>query len=287
MAIPLFFNNEIGFVDREEGIQALLKAASAYQSLHKHFAGMTSHKGMGGELRLFRENEIEYRLKDCLPFLEKTDKEKVCLLLSSLSKGLIIDETAFAECENWIVFEIGIPSPFMEYAARNTGILLSVATAECWKQHFFTFQENDRKLPNLWGQDDLSQLTAWIHDQQTKIGSYLAILKDQFNCRFCFSTLSNTMLDSTEWKVVLELFRRSQKQNYEPTPSGYPTKGLSGFATKYGAMVELRHQSSGLRIFLVATQNGPFVGGIYKKGMGVSQHDAINRAHIRINTYTW
>jgi len=203
MSIPLFFNSETGAADREGGLRALLCTAKAYQTLNKHFDRVTFQRGNGGELIVFWDGEIAYRVKDCVIQSQKEERAKLLLLLNSLNKGIMVDNDVLEECENWTIRELGLPSPFMEYAARNDGMLLSVATADDWKLDFFTFQENDIKLPNLWGQDDLTPLTAWIYVRVAKENNYLSILENRFDCQFCNASVSNAMLTSSEWEIVL------------------------------------------------------------------------------------
>jgi hypothetical protein len=165
---------------------------------------------------------------------------------------------------------------------------LSFATSTCWKTDFIEFEGQEKeRLPNIYGQEDLSTINSWIMQWRDKKNSFIDKLKEKFNAIICKGI--DLHFTQNQEKQILNAFTTARKDKYQP---GHvcALKAWKG-RTKYGTLLELRPK--GIRVFFVYYGEKVIIGGSYIKGAGNDNNleskaaqkaiQAINNEHIRIS----
>lgn len=286
----LYFNSEVGdAITKKKACDAITATANSYyEFIRKCKSVKISAISNISEFRLYYTGDYGITIKELLHLLDESSKNMILIMLKALSNGKKLNsEFLEKESENWEIQGIGCCSPLLEYAAKNEGIMLTIATTPDWEQDFFHFnKKEDIKLPNIWGQEDLSHAFAkyQYHLKQSK--NYEDFLLFKYQCKLCNGAIKKTDLVDNEWRCLLELMERAANCSFTPTSTTYPIKSLAPIKNIHGTLLELKHDS-GIRFFLTKGKQGPIIGGYYKKTMGISQKNAIDRANTRINSFNY
>ena len=287
----VYFNTEIGQAESvERGAQALLQTANVYYRMKQH---CTDIQRECNNLNMFciakDASGFKYNFKDCIKILQMQDSKKIILMMHGIARGTVLEPSRFEHLDEWIVEQLGVHSPLMEYAAKQNGMLLTIAVTDDWKHGFFTFGAGvSQKLPNLWGQEDVSPLEKWLESWYEKYCSPLeGLLRKCADLTLCRGALSEDDFTSRQWNDVAQHFIRARARDY--AEDGKLIKNLLPNETKYGPLYELRLLGDGIRILFSLRERKPIVGGYYRYGMGEDRirdsrsRTAITRINVQID----
>ena len=266
----VYFNTETGQAENiERGTQALMQTADVYHRIKKHFTTIYRDYHNFNVFYIASDTSgFKYNIKACLPGLSSHDSDKVKLMLYGITRGSMLEPQNLELLDEWIVEQLDVHSPLMEYAAKQNGMLLTIAVTDDWKHDFFTFkQEASRKLPNLWGQKDISPFEQWLESWYEKYCSPLeGLFRNCGDLTICHRALPEDAFTSQEWRNIAQHFIRASKRNYAVDRD--LIKNLLPHKTKYGPLHELRLVSDGIRILFSLREGKPIVGGYYRYGTG-------------------
>ncbi|MCL2324965.1 MAG: hypothetical protein FWC40_00460 [Proteobacteria bacterium] len=288
--MELYFNPYPGPAQSmEDGIQLVVNAADALFRLQKSLqkillSGTFSNAEFDrpSNFVLIREAQSTFRIQDTFNKAKAGEREKIRLLLNVLSKGKVISLNDVECVEDWVIKSVGAPAPVLEIAAKNRAIALTIPTEPEWRVDRIEFDNRDDFLHNLWGQKDLSQLTAHCADSLT---NPIERFSARYAAIFCDGAL-NSAPEHSLWDSF-GFFQNMDKAKAR----GYHVDSdlIKNVAdTKHGTLLELRCYGFGQRIFFVFRKNAMpaiLIGGFYEKNGGTSQNTAINDAQERINQY--
>lgn len=286
----IYFNTEIGqSTNIRDGIRALLQTADIYYRMKNHCSNIYRECNNARSICIVREkNGYKYNTDECIKTIYKDNKniDKIKLLFHCIDRGKVIEPQCLENLDNWVVEQLGVHSPLMEYAVKKNGMLLTIAVTNDWKCDFFTFSQRDSyKLPNLWGQNDTRLLEKWIDEWYKKHNSpHEELFRHCKNIILCQEALPENDFTSQQWKNIIQRFKQAHKMNY--TVDNKLIKNLRQNQTKYGSLYELRLYDDGIRIFFSLQNRNPIVGGyyLYSTGEKVRTKNSKN-AVIRINTH--
>jgi hypothetical protein len=280
---------------REESIRLAVRTMDALLRLKKEYNDLSLKSSQAaGDLPpsnfiLFRKADNGFSLSDVIHKTTGKEHDMLLLLLIFFSKGKIIKDSELLNVEDWIVSAVDAPAPVLELAAKNKAIALTIPTEAEWCDDPLGFKGREDKLHNLWGQENIS---AIIKHCQYSIKNSPERFSVRFDAVFCHNAL-NSAPDFTLWddygffqkmEICKEKYYKADKYNLKHTKGGE--------RTKFGALLELKANSSGYRIFFVHRKNySPeiLVGGFYKKGTGddrKAQGIAIDNAKRNIDKYS-
>ena len=253
----VYFNTEIGQAESVKiGVQALLLAAEVYKVLNHHCEQNYRDCPDASMVCIVRdEHGFPHSLKDCVRSMPKQSLDKVMPLVYGLNRSVVIEAEEFDDLEGWIVEQFGVHSPLLEYAAKRRGMLLTVAVTDDWKHNFFTFHpHSSERVPNLWGQQDVSPIEAWLDAwYQEHNAPHEELLRRCDDLVLCRRALPEDDFTQQEWVNIVEHFERARARKYEVDNS--LIKDLLPNVTKHGPLYELRLYSGGIRILFALRKN--------------------------------
>ena len=285
----VYFNTEIGQAESlEHGAQALLQTANVYYRMKKHCTTIYRDCYNLNAFCIVKDTaDFKYNLKDCISTLSKHDFNKVILMMHGIDHGTVLESQHFERLDEWVVEQLGVHSPLMEYAAKQNGMLLTIAVTDDWKHAFFTFGPGvSRKLPNLWGQEDVSPIEKWLESWYEKYCSPIeGLIRYCADLTLCHRALPEDAFTLQEWNNVAQHFVRACARDY--AEDGKLIKNLLPHETRYGPLYELRLLGDGVRILFALRERKPIVGGYYRYGAGGNRARDINSrtAITRINVH--
>lgn len=288
----IFFNPYPGAAaDIDTGKQILVKTALAVETLRSSIVDAFNPEGDGpiSNFTLVRDSSIgcQLNINDLLPSIGGQERTVVSRFYSLFSRGRVLSKEMLDDYDKLTFKVLDTPAPVLEFAIKNDGITASFATEQIWKNDFLEFVEIEHKLPNVWGQEDLTQITAWIEDWYQRNNGYIEELKRKFDADICKGSIKSGDLCKTEWDIIFEKISEARERNYDV--DGYMVKDVD--ITSYGPMKQIKHEGTGLRLYLSISGDRIIVGGLYKKGTGslktekIVQGKAIIKARNKINDY--
>jgi hypothetical protein len=291
--MDIYFNPYPGAAkDEDTGIKCAVKTADALTRLKRNLSDISLRGVSPGDdidmapskFVLIKAADTELSIGDIIFKASAAERDKLKLLLQTFSKGRIIDSGDLGDIEDWIVTNIGAAAPILELAAKRKAIALTFPTESVWCVDILNFEGRSENLPNLWGQDDISEVTGYCIRSLRNARERFAV---QFAAEFCGDVL-NTAPDSLYWEAYNFFYymKRASERSYAVDFDLIKNVG----STKYGSLLELRCHESAYRIFFVYRNNLPIkvlIGGFYRKGAGggKGQNEAIRNACKRINAY--
>jgi len=289
--MEIFFNPYPGATqNRDVGIQCILDVADALLCLRNGLNDdLLSVCSVDNDLSLsnfiiIREAYATLQIHDVLRYVKDRNIDKIKLLLQWFSKGKIIDSNDMTNIENWILKNIGTAAPILEFAAKKSGIALTIPTEPMWRVDIIEFEGRKEILHNLWGQKDLSVIREHCINAINNVQERFSV---RYNAKFCEGAL-NSAPENRFWDE-LGIFRQMDKaKKCRYTPDNVLIKKLENCETKYGPLYELRCLSTGLRLFFVVIDNASteiLVGGFYQKSKGIKQNEAIDNVCKRIDKH--
>lgn len=283
----IYFNTEIGQAENAENAKlALLQTAKTYSRVKQHCSAIYQECHDVLSICLIHdEHGFYHSLKDCFRSIPKENSE-VKLMIYGLSKGTRIDVQEFNNLEGWLVDELDVHSPLMEYATKRKGMLLTIAVTNDWKCDFFTFREQSCQLPNIWGQENINRIEQWIESWYIMYNSHSAeLLRNCNDIILCPGALPEETFTHKEWINIGEHFRRVRERDY--TVDNSLMKHLLPNKTKHGPLYELRLVGDGIRILFSLRESKPIIGGYYRYGTGESlvRDNNSKTAITRINAH--
>ncbi|MDR1533488.1 MAG: hypothetical protein LBU64_00080 [Planctomycetota bacterium] len=292
--MEIYFNPYPGAAkSEEEGIALTVNAADALLRLQKQCSD-TPLVGRFSEMRgdlppsrfiLVRKEGVPAGIEQLIYRVNSSEREKIKFLLTMFSKGQIIAEEDVGDTENWIVSVVGAAAPVLELAAKRNAMALTVSAEKEWRVDVICFDNHENKLPNIWGQVDISGLTTHCIKSMTNARERFSA---QFNARFCDGAL-HAAPDARQWENCgyFQCMGRAKKQGYAVDANLMRNVGH----TNHGTLLELRCYGTGHRIFFAYRRGiSPevLIGGFYQKGIGddaTAQNNAIRNAIRRIDSY--
>ncbi|MDR3244619.1 MAG: hypothetical protein LBT79_07710 [Elusimicrobiota bacterium] len=283
----IYFNSDVGCANKFEiGKNCVIDAAKALFVLDKELG--CAYIEYSTEIRSFKiaqENGVAKYIQDIFPVINKERGANIDILrylLEKFSKGNKVNPQKYNE---WIIDELDLNSPILECAVKNNAMSLSFAADGFWKKDFIKFKRQDKQLPNIWGQKNLSPIKNWIEQWYKNNDDFTEILKREFNIKFCQQVENDFIFNASQQDKIISILSNAKNANYQ-----YVREQLElwkGDETDIGALKELRMVSDGIRIFLVYHNKELIIGGICKKS-GQSdklQQKAARKAVERINLY--
>jgi hypothetical protein len=292
--MEIYFNPYPGVAKNEtDGMQCIIKVADAFARVKKELRKIPLTGRSPGEdvdvspsdFVLIRDVGVELRLGDIFHKATSSERTKFQLLLQTFSRGRVIDAEDFGGVDNWVVANIHAPAPVLVLAAQNKAIALTIPTETEWCVDILCFDERTETLHNLWGQEDVSEITEYCIE-------LLKNVTERFSARFkaiFYEGVLNDAPNVAYWEHwgFFQNMERAQKRNYVVDDDLIKNVGV----TRSSILLELRMYGSGYRI-LFAYRKGMFpeilVGGFYKKGTGddhKAQSKSIKDAKKRIDNY--
>lgn len=291
--MDIYFNPYPGAAkSEEEGRNIAVRAADALFRLRKECRGVSLSgcvSGISGDLPsefvLIRKDGVSSGISDILYKTQNAEREKLRLLLVMFSEGRVIGEENFHDTEDWIVSGIGTAAPVLEIAVKRNALALTISAEEEWRVDLLCFDNRDKKLHNIWGQDDISAITAHCIDSLTNVPERFTV---RFKAKFCEGAL-HSAADFQLWEKngYFQNMERAKSRDY--AVDGNLIKSVGH--TNHGTLLELRCYGAGQRIFFVYRRGSApevVIGGFYQKGIGketTAQDKAILDATNRINSY--
>lgn len=262
---PLYLNPETGpCASMDELKDALRKAVRAYNDIRDYADGVYLEAENPGNLVVAHDNGQPVYLRDVFWRLRKEDPrlfQEVSPFVQALLHGHVVPPK---EDGSGALKGIGHPSPFLELASEDEGLVLSISCDPYWHTDFIEF-EDGRKLPNIWGQDDIGQnqdLQEWLDSYYPKHANMHTIEKD-FNVEFCSPEVENSTFTESEWGKIYKTFEIARKLKY--LPNGKSVKKWKGSPH----LIYMRHKENkgnfSIRIFFVKRNNTVYAGEIYRK----------------------
>jgi hypothetical protein len=147
------------------------------------------------------------------------------------------------------------------------------------------FDKRTETLHNLWGQEDISEITKYCIESLENITERFMV---HFNTVFCNGAL-NSAPNINNWERFgyFRTMKKAKEQGYNVDGDLIKNKSMPK-TKKYGSLLELRMMGPGHRIFFVHRQGlNPeiLIGGFYQKNQSISQNEAIQNAKNRIDDY--
>jgi len=296
--MEIYFNPYSGAAKtEEEGLFLAIRTADTLLRLKKECSGVALYGNTfdsksdlpPSKFVIVRNQGIDFSIGVLIYKTKNAEREKLRLLLDFFSKGKILDNDELLKYDDWIVSVINAPAPILGLAAKNKAITLTIPTEPEWEINTFSFNGREETLHNLWGQNDISAIISHCVESIKDIPERFSV---QFNAKYCGNALKFAP-DFALWEEFgfFQIMENARKLKYKPNKD--LIKFVQGIEkTKYGALLELRHITSGCRIFLVHREgHSPeiLIGGFYKKGTGddsKAQNQAIQNAKRYIDEYS-
>lgn len=283
----IYFNPYPGSVDDLMiGKEKFIATAEALHEIRRHvriFYNPEADTPIGGFtlIREGRTGEI-YRLTDTIRLFTGRQRELARLFIQLFSRGQAVVDEDLQICDDWELTCLSTPAPILEYALRNKGIVATVATEEEWETDFLSFVESEEKLPNIWGQRDLGQLSAWIEEWNKIHLDYVTRLEREYGVVICDGAMRSYPPAPSEWHFVFKMLKKATETNF--AHDGDQIKDVDTLTS--GSLKQLRHLGSGIRVYVV-NDNPLLLGGFFKKGQGNlnAQNKAIKKAGERVESY--
>lgn len=271
--------------DISSGKQNVLRAAISLQRLQEDIGSYYIDSKIELEdYVIAKENDRDVFFRE-LFYLEKghntEDITKLNYILAKFNKceKINIEET---EC-NYRLEELNISSPILEKAFKDDAMVFSFASESYWEEDFLSFENQNERLPNIWGQEDLSSLKEWIEEFNRRKSSFSERLEREFNAVICCDIPSNL---GREGKIkILNALTTAKAINHKPGQAEI-LQVWQGSRTDYGSLLELRPQ--GIRVFYIYYDGKIAIGNFYFKGSGNDMHlerKAAKKAIKRINAH--
>jgi hypothetical protein len=213
----IFFNPYPGAAsDIDTGKQILVKTALAVEKLRSFIVEAVNPEGDGpiSSFTLVRDPSIgcQLNINDLLPSIGGHERAVVSRFYSLFSRGRVLSKEMLDGYDKLTFKVLDTPAPVLEFAVINDGITASFATELIWQNDFLEFVETEHKLPNVWGQEDLSQITTWIEDWYQRNNGYIEELKRKFDADICKGSIKSGDLCKTEWDIILKKYLSQEKE---------------------------------------------------------------------------
>lgn len=214
---------------------------------------------------------------------EGRDKDLIIWFCIQFDKGTRIEEGRLATSSGWLLRESELPVPALGYALNQNGIAVTVSDDTDWLLDFFELvheesRNEQRCLPNVYGQDRLDVILSWIKDWKRINLNFEQYLYEEFGVTFCPGSTNYSYPNEFEKTNVIKSFEEAKVLSY--CVDGNTVKS---FSTKYGCIFELRSYSDGFRVFYALKDGKPVIGGFYKKSGALSQNKAGENAAGRLS----
>ena len=254
----LFLNSEVGACkDKDHAIKCVSRALSAYILLKKHITDICNEKDIINNLILFFEKEKSFYIHDMFRMVDKETRNNLQIFTNALLHGAIVDPPTEGEKT---LKGLGLPSPLLEYALEQKGMVLSFANSPYWETDFIEFNEDTSVLPNIWGQNDFHQINSWLDAYYQEIESFEGIQR-RFNVVFCCDNITEVTFTPSQWSLIYNTFAKAQEKNFSLCPPFI--KQWEGLPILY--IRDKQHSSFTLRIFFIKKEEKIYVGEIYHK----------------------
>lgn len=256
---PLFINPETGQCDDEKkALKAISRTLRAYIAIKHHVSSLNHHRDCLATLALYCVRGRPVSIFELSQKFGKNDRTLWNIFLEALSHGNIIE---IPEKSSKTLKGLDLPSPLLEYAAAKKGMALSFATDSYWENDFILFNEDDKSLPNIWGQTDLHSITAWLKTFYRENESHFNAIQKNFNVCFCCNNIDSLSFTGNQWELIYDAFDKASKYNFEVFPP--LIKRWDSSPLLY--IRERNHTSFTIRIFFVKCKDRIYVGDIYHK----------------------
>jgi hypothetical protein len=228
---------------------------------------------------IFIRDDIPNYMQQIVSAAQASDKNKLITFLQMLSKGKKINIAEHPDIEHWVVKELEINAPLLELAVKRNGIAVTIPTSQGWAVDLIEFNGHNEKLPNLWGQAEISALMAHYISSLENAKERFAF---RFNASFCDGAL-NDAPDVRDWDKYGFFIKmeKAKQRNYIVDNDLLSDVGR----TILGRLCELRCYGEGRRIFFVRIKSNILIAGFYSKASGISQEQAIQKAIKRVNRH--
>jgi hypothetical protein len=288
MLPDIYFNSDVGPADNFElGMQCVINTAIALRGLKEEIGN--GHILYSIEIKSFpiaNETGTPKYIQDIFNTVSKNYPHKEHIdylkyLLVKFSSGKIeINSPAVLTLEG-----LEASSPVLEHALNENAMALSFATDGYWKKHFIKFTNSEKKLPNIWGQEDFTEIKEWLRSWHDTQSAFTENLKRKFNTIFCGNVESNFAFAQDEQTSIINALNSAQRIGYECGQIA-ELRAWQGEETIFGKLKELRVLGKGIRIFFINKDNGIIIGGCCRKGRGQTtklQKKEANKAIKKIN----
>lgn len=251
--------------DISSGKQNVLRAAISLQCLQEDIGSYYIDSKIELEdYVIAKENDRDVFFRELFYLEQGQNTENITKLdciLEKFNKGekINIEET---EC-NYRLEELNISSPILEKAFKDDAMVFSFASESYWEEDFLSFENQNERLPNIWGQEDLSSLKEWIEEFNRRKSSFSERLEREFNAVICCDIPSN--LGREGKGKILDALTTAKEINHQPGQTGI-LRAWQGARTDYGSLLELRPQ--GIRVFYIYYDGKIVIGNFYFKGSG-------------------
>jgi hypothetical protein len=280
----IYFNSETGVAaDIHKALNCIVRAVDCLQRLEKSISpdyliesGVTI---TSFPMFIDSSGSIQY-IQRIFQIAKGKDVDYLHYIVEKFKKSKLFIPNIESD---WIVETIGTSSNLLHYVALNQGMILTFASDRIWEIDFIIFTSHEEKIPNIWGQKDITDLLSWLKNRPNKRNSYLDELQRLYHVIICGSCVENINFNNQDWGIIFDKFRLAEQRRFIPDGDLIKKMGDS----KAGALCELI-VTGNLRLFFVNQDGQILVGAKYFKGHGddhTAQNKAVKMATQRINAY--
>lgn len=262
----LYFNSlPYPATDISSGKQNVLRAAISLQCLQEDIGSYCiDSKITLKDYVIAKENDRDVFFSELFYLERGHNTENITKLEYILTKFNTGKKISIEEIEcNYKLEKLNISDPILEKAFKDDAMVFSFASESYWEKDFLSFENQNEKLPNIWGQKDLSSLKKWIEEFNRRKSSFSERLEREFNAVICCDIPSN--LGREGKGKILDALTTAKEINHQPGQTGI-LRAWQGARTDYGSLLELRPQ--GIRVFYIYYDGKIVIGNFYFKGSG-------------------
>ncbi len=276
----VYFNTEVGSCESQGHAQkCVLQTAETLKRLDQHVETCLQGEECGMKsLTLYLNNAIPKYFSDLWPILEGKNKELARYVLQKFGSGKYVVDIPEA---SWIVEGLGVPSDIIEYVANENGMLLTFASHSVWEKDFMTFVDRSGKVPNIWGQEDVSCFDDWLKDWYENKKQYYERIVHSYNVIFCDERIKKQFSPS-QWHDIADSIKAAFDVGFRRTRELVEIWENNLYYIRRG-----NHSNFTIRIFFEHYKDTILIGTIYHKTTDSNrkERDAAIRAQNVIKAY--
>jgi hypothetical protein len=255
--------------DTSSGERALVATAEAVVELKKYLDQF--HNPVGDipirEFVLYRDTHsgAQQTIPSVIHSLKGRERELVKRFLLLFDRGQALTADDLNVCRDCVLSGLNIPAPVLEYALRREAMAASLATEREWERDFLEFEGQEKSLPNIYGQSELTPLRAWIEQWHKRYADFRTRLEKTCGLAICQGAMREYAPAPSEHEPAVSVIQKAIERDF--ADDGYLVKDV--LSLEIGTLKQIKHKGSGIRVYIgVVPGLTPCLAGFYKKGQG-------------------
>ena len=171
--------------------------------------------------------------------------------------------------------QLEVPAPLICYAAKNSGIVVTISSDDFWNCDFFTFNRQHKAL-NISYKLKENILIAWYEEWRHNHFDFLTLVQEKFEIAFCDGAC-NSLPPKLFHNILYSNIQKAYQRKFECDNKFI--KRITNFP-----FYEIRIFESDIRVFFIKKDGQIFIGGFYHKNEAMDQNKAIQKAHQRFKS---